>query len=200
MRRLAEYTHIVFTSVNAVDIFFHVLFSSRADARMLSAARVVAIGPATASRLRDNGIVADLIPAAYTSKGIVKELAEEDLVNATVLLPRALEASNSIVRFIRAKGGSCNLVPIYRTHVPLDPSPFDSKPDIITFTSSSTVKNFLALYGKETLDGVPIASIGPVTTKTLKSCGLSAHVEASQSDIPGLVRAMEEYVVGGGLS
>ncbi|OQB71683.1 MAG: uroporphyrinogen-III synthase [Deltaproteobacteria bacterium ADurb.Bin135] len=109
-------------------------------------------------------------------------------------MPRAEEARDIIVRFVRDHGGTCDVIPIYRTALPKNIVPLTSKPDIITFTSSSTVKNFVTLYGKKTLGKMVIASIGPVTTKTINSLGLTVHIEAERYDIPGLVEAILEYV------
>ena len=86
------------------------------------------------------------------------------------------------------------MIPIYRAALPKEIAPLSEKPDIITFTSSSTVKNFLTLYGKDALKDTTVASIGPVTTKTLRILVSRSHIEAKRYDIPGLVEAIEEYV------
>jgi uroporphyrinogen III methyltransferase / synthase len=100
------------------------------------------------------------------------------------------------VEYIRKQGGICDVIPIYKTTLPEDVIPLTEKPDIVTFTSSSTVKNFITLYGKEILEGVLVASIGPVTTEALKKNNINVHIEASRYDILGLLDAIEQYVKG----
>ena len=164
--------------------------------RALSGTKILPIGQATASLLREKGLVPDFLPREFTSEGIIEILNTLDLTGRRVLLPRAEEARDIIVTFIKDHGGSCDVVPIYKASLPKEIASFDQKPDIITFTSSSTVNNFLTLYGKEALEGSTIASIGPVTTATLEKAGFCAHIEAKQYDIPGLVEAIEEYIKG----
>ena len=193
---MSDYSYIVFTSTNSVSIFFETLFAKGKDMRALSGAKILPIGQATASLLREKGLVPDFLPREFTSEGIIEILNTLDLTGRRVLLPRAEEARDIIVTFIKDHGGSCDVVPIYKASLPKEIASFDQKPDIITFTSSSTVNNFLTLYGKEALEGSTIASIGPVTTATLEKAGFCAHIEAKQYDIPGLVEAIEEYIKG----
>jgi uroporphyrinogen III methyltransferase/synthase len=134
------------------------------------------------------------MPDTFTSEGIVEVLKTLDITGKRFLLPRAEEARDIIVTFIKNQGGTCDVIPIYRAALPKDVVPLSEKPDIITFTSSSTAKNFVTLYGIDALKDSVIASIGPVTTKTLSDLGFKTHIEAKRYDIPGLVEAIEEYV------
>lgn len=191
--RIASYDAIIFTSVNGASIFFAHMRGAGKDARTLSGITVIAIGSATAAHLAVYGIQADLIPDKFTSEGVVSVLETFGVAGKNFLIPRAEEARDIIVRYIRGNGGSCSVIPIYRTTVP---SPAESLPDdldIITFTSSSTASNFIVLYGKEVLKNRIVASIGPVTTETLIRSGINVDIEAGQSDIPGLVSAIETY-------
>ena len=194
---IRQYFCIIFTSTNAVSLFFDTLYTMKKDARWLAGVRVLPIGKATASLLETRGIIPDYLPEAFTSEGIVDLLRNSEVRGNRFLLPRAEEARDIIVTFIRNQGGTCDVIPIYRTSPPRNIVPLAEKPDIITFTSSSTVKNFISLYGKDCLRDATIASIGPVTTRTLRNLGLSAHIEATTYDIPGLVAAIEEHVRNG---
>lgn len=189
-----QYSCIIFTSTNAVSLFFETLYSRDKDTRALAGIKILPIGQATASLLESKGIIPDYLPDTFTSEGIVETLKAAEVTDKKFLLPRAEEARDIIVKFIKNKGGICDVIPIYRTALPKHVAPLDEKPDIVTFTSSSTAKNFVTLYEKNVLKGTKIASIGPVTTKTLKNLGFTAHIEAKRYDIPGLVEAIIEFV------
>ena len=191
--RISSYDAIVFTSVNAVSIFFAHMRGSGKDARALSGITVIAIGSATAARLGVYGINPDLVPQEYTSEGIVAVLKDFGTAGRNFLMPRAEQARDVIIDHIRLNGGTCTVIPIYRTSVPAPVEPPPEDIDVFTFTSSSTVTNFLTLYGKDILKDRVVASIGPVTTDTLLKAGIKADIEAKRSDIPGLVGAIEEY-------
>jgi len=194
--RIGGYDFIVFTSTNGVDVFFQNLSAVSKDVRALGTLKVIAIGPATASRVVEKGLIPDYVPDTFTSEGVAELLAKLDIEGKKFLLPRAKEARDVIVKHIRSRGGSCDVVPVYRATLPREPAPLDDKPDIITFTSSSTVKHFVRLYGKDVLNHSLVASIGPVTTGTLKKNRINVHMEAERYDIPGLVDAIEQYVIG----
>ena len=190
---LDTYDALIFTSVNAASIFFAHMLGAGKDARALSGITIIAIGSATAAHLEVYGIKADLVPEKYTSEGIVSILQNMVVADKNFLIPRAEEARDVIVKYIRDNGGTCTVIPIYRTGVPAPALPPPDDIDVLTFTSSSTANNFIVLYGKETLKNKLVASIGPITTETLVRSGISVDIEAKQSDIPGLVAAIEEY-------
>jgi len=193
---LHQYSCIIFTSTNAVSLFFEALSATGKDARVLSGIKILPIGQATASLLELKGIIPDYLPNTFTSEGIIEILETMELTGKKFLLPRAEEARDIIVQFIKKKGGTCTVIPIYRAVLPKEIVPLSEKPDIVTFTSSSTAQNFVTLYGENALKDITIASIGPVTTKTLKSLGFTVHIEAKRYDIPGLVEAIIECVKG----
>lgn len=192
---LGSYYCIIFTSVNSVSVFFDALYKKGKDMRSLHGINIIPIGNATASLLTAKGIIPDHLPGQFTSEGIIDVLKGLAVRGNRFLLPRAQEARDIIVQFIKAQGGACNVIPVYKTCLPKKIRPLDEKPDIVTFTSSSTVTNFIKLYGKSTLQEATIASIGPVTTQTLKTYGLRVSIEAKRYDIPGLVEAIEEYFI-----
>lgn len=190
---LHTFNGVIFTSVNAVRLFFDELARCRKDARACAGLRIIAIGPATEALLRTRGIVADIVPSRYTSEGIIDALRGADLSNKRFLLPRAQEGRDILPRYIQENGGTCAVVPLYRTEgaqkVPLTGDDFD----LITFTSSSTVTHFVTLYGLPVLQDKIIASIGPVTSETVARLVRPPDIEAAQSDIPGLVDAIDHY-------
>lgn len=191
--RISTYHAIVFTSVNAASIFFAHMRGAGKDARALSGITIIAIGSATAAQLSVWGINPDLVPRDFTSEGIVSLLKDLGVTGRNFLLPRAEEARDVIVNYIRENGGTCSVIPIYRAEIPeaIETPPADV--EVVTFTSSSTANNFVMLYGKEILKGKIVASIGPITSETLVKAGIKIDIEAKRSDIPGLVTAMEEY-------
>lgn len=195
--KISSYNALIFTSVNAASIFFAHMRGSGKDARALSGITVIAIGSATAAHLNVYGINADIVPQEFTSEGIVAALGKFGVADKTFLIPRAEQARDVIVDYIRKNGGTCTVIPIYRAEIPalVEPPPADI--DIFTFTSSSTANNFIMLYGKEILKHGVVASIGPVTTETLVKAGIRVDIEAKRSDIPGLVSAIEAYYEDG---
>jgi uroporphyrinogen III methyltransferase / synthase len=190
---ISEYDYIIFTSVNGVSVFFDHLFRQRRDVRALHDIRILPIGPATASLLESKGIIPDLLPDTFTSEGIIEVLKTVTVKNERFLLPRAEEARDILVQYIREQDGTCDVIPVYRTTLPDPVTEFPEKPDVVTFTSSSTVNNFVTLYGRQTLRNTLVASIGPITSKTLRACGIPVDMEADRFDIAGLVDAIERH-------
>lgn len=191
--RISSYDAIIFTSVNAVSIFFAHMRGSGKDARVLSGITIIAIGSATSSHLAVQGIKADLVPQVYTSEGIVSVLKDFGVAGRHFLIPRAEQARDVIIQYVRKNGGVCDVIPIYRARVPASIEPPPEDLDVVTFTSSSTAVNFITVYGRAMLKDKVIASIGPITTETLIKSGIPVDIEAAKSDIPGLVSAIEEY-------
>ena len=175
--RLHEYDWVVFTSVNAVDR----LLACVRDARAFGGASVAAIGSATADALAARNLVADLVPERFVADALVEAFPAGD---GTVLLPQAGDARSVLADGLRAKGWSVDAVVAYRT-VPVTPPAVEA--DAITFTSSSTVTNWVA-------SGVPVppvvVTIGPVSTATAEERGLTVAAEADPSTVDGLADAV----------
>ena len=207
--RLDAYDWVVFTSVNGVDAFFHriaaVADGAPADARALARARVAAIGPATAERLREHGIVADVVPAEYRGEAVFGAIEEASrrfgtgLAGARVLVPRAQVAREVLPDMLAAAGAQVDVVPTYQTVLPPAGSVHElvaqldaGAVDAVTFTSSSTVRNLVSLLGNDVgaLHRAQLYSIGPVTTSTLHKAGFDDVCEAAEYTIPGLVDAL----------
>jgi uroporphyrinogen III methyltransferase/synthase len=196
------YDWIVFTSPNGVDAFFRLFFKLYDDARDIGAARIAAIGPATAARVREFHLKVDLQPEEYVAESILKAFHTTGSVeNLRILLVRPEQARDLLPRELTRLGAIVDEAIAYRT-VPEraglsgGTERFRSEgADLITFTSSSTVENFLALK----LPWPPTlktASIGPVTSKTMRDHGLTVDLEASRHDIPGLIAAIRKHCGG----
>jgi len=201
-RHAGDFDGIGFTSVNGVDAFFDALAEAGRDARTLAGVRLATIGPATTERLSAHGIRADLQPATYTGTALAEALTEAaDLSGATVLLPRADIAPPELADALAAHGARVTEVTAYRTVPDADgmgaakQALAERRDDWITFTSSSTVRNFVTAVGAEAVReaGARLASIGPTTSAALREAGLEPTVEAADHTIPGLVAAILEH-------
>lgn len=199
---LNGYQWIVFTSVNGVDAFFRRLDTRGLDARALAGIKVCAIGSVTASALETSGIKADFVPPQFTSKDVVRGFAGFDLRGARVLLPRTDIAPQDVTKELKRLGALVDQRIAYRTLVPEESRQKaqdalrDGKIDVVTFTSSSTVKNLVNLLnGKlSLLEGPLIACIGPVTAQTAQDLGLKVEIVAPQHTIEGLVQALKNHL------
>jgi uroporphyrinogen III methyltransferase/synthase len=192
------YDWIVFTSANGVEAFFEIFFKLYDDAREIGGARIAAIGPATAQRVKNFHLHVDLQPEEFVAEAVVREFKkQESIENLRILLVRAEKARDVLAKELSTMGAIVDEAFAYRT-VPetRDTSGAQRQlaqdgADLITFTSSSTVENFLAL-GLPWPKGMRIASIGPITSKTVRDQGLKVDVEARRHDINGLVQAIRE--------
>jgi uroporphyrinogen III methyltransferase/synthase len=199
--RIEDYRWIIFTSANGVAFFFRRLRERGRDIRDLKGIRIAAIGPATASAVEALGIRVDLVPQEFISEGVVKAFAGEDLRGSRVLLPRAAEARDVIPEGLAALGARCDIATTYRTvrsdrtASELAPLFADGKVDAITFTSPSTVNNFLGIMGPDFRlpRGVRIACIGPVTAAAARKAGLPVDILQERFTIPGMVSALKSY-------
>jgi uroporphyrinogen III methyltransferase/synthase len=195
---LETYDWLIFTSVNGVRFFLDRLDHSPRDLRALKA-KICAIGPATRRTVESLHLKVDLMPDEYVAESLVKAFASEPLNGKRVLLPRAAVARDLIPTELSKLGAHVDVVEAYRNVVPAEAAAHAreifsaaKKPDWITFTSSSTVQNLLAIAGRGTLDGIRIASIGPVTSETARANSLTVHAEARQFTLDGLVEAILE--------
>lgn len=203
VRGLENYDWVVFTSANGVYFFFARLSHLGKDAGRLRRAHIAAIGPATAAALKKYRLQADVVPDEFRAEGLLAALRKERWQGKRVLLARAAQARQVLPRELRRRGARVDVVEAYRTVLPRESrlrarKIFAAhKPDMVTFTSSSTVRNFFALLGRwrasRALAGVAVATIGPVTSRTARALGLRVAVEAKSYTIPGLVRVIESH-------
>jgi uroporphyrinogen III methyltransferase/synthase len=196
IERLDQYDWLIFTSANGVKYFLDRLDASAVDLRRLQA-KICAIGPTTRRAIENLHLKVDLMGKEYVAEALVEAFAEYDLEGKWILLPRAAVARDILPAELRRRGARVDVVEAYRTVVPPEAAAsareiFGSarKPDWITFTSSSTVKNLVRIVPAEDLAGVKIASIGPVTSATARQLGLEVNVEAPEYTVDGLVAAI----------
>ena len=204
IENLHAYTWIVFTSVNAVEIFFARLLESGRDARSLWKAKLAVIGKETGATLATFGLKPDLVPERFLSEGLVAafESLQADLKGATVLMPCSDMARDVIPVELERMGAKVTRIPVYRNLIPeyqvehLD-EVFAPESDLVTFTSSSTVSNLVQILknaGRENyLSDIAGASIGPITSKTARESAVSVTVEAQVHSIDGLVHSILDY-------
>ncbi|MEJ2285365.1 MAG: uroporphyrinogen-III C-methyltransferase [Desulfobacterales bacterium] len=203
IENLSAFDWIVFTSVNGVQFFFDRLFASNRDVRALTHLGTAAIGPATAGRLLKFGLKSDIVPQNYRAESVVEAFSKEKLKGKKILLPRAAEARKVLPVELRKMGAEVEEVTVYHTEKVTDHADLlvkqleDNSIDLITFTSSSTVKNFKDLLPSNKFNqlvaGVKIASIGPITTDTASQLGFKVDTTADSYTIPGLCEAVLKY-------
>lgn len=203
LRRLQEYDWVIFTSANGVERVASRLRKKGKTMSALSSALIAAIGPATARALRARGLRVHVVPEEYRAEGLVKALGRVQWRGKRVLLARAAKARQLLPRMLARRGARVDVVAVYRTVIP--PASRSRiarvfgrrRPDAITFTSSSTVRNLAALLGRkrarQALQDVAVAAIGPVTSRTARALGLKVATEAERFTVAGLVKEMEKY-------
>jgi uroporphyrinogen III methyltransferase / synthase len=188
-----SYALVCVTSPNGARLLFEALDAAGLDARALAAATVAAIGPGTAAALARRGIRADVVPERSVAEALVESLASVDVAGRPVLVARAAEARDVLPEALRERGAKVDVVALYET-VAEEPDPEAIEAaqgaDYVTFTSSSTVRNFLATVGDRSPDEARIVSIGPITSDAARAAGLEVHVEAARHDPDGLVEAL----------
>jgi uroporphyrinogen III methyltransferase / synthase len=196
VRDAFQYDWLIFTSVNGVDAFFEMFYRLYNDARSIGNVKIAAIGPATAQRVKDLHLAVDLQPKEFIAEAIIEGLVKLGSVeNLKILVVRALGAREVLPKRLAELGAIVDEAIAYRTV----PETKDTsgvlerfraeEADLITFTSSSTVENFLALKLPWPAK-MKTASIGPVTSDTMRKHGLSVDVEAARYDVDGLVGAV----------
>jgi uroporphyrinogen III methyltransferase/synthase len=191
--RLDTYDWLLFTSVNGVRFFFDRLDRSPFDLRRLRA-RICAIGPATRGAIEQAHLKVDLMPERYVAESLVEAFAGIELRDARILLPRAAVARDLIPDEFRRRGAFEEVVEAYRTILPASPCLLPKEIDWILFTSSSTVRNFVEMAGREAWNGARIASIGAVTSATVREYGGKVDLEADPHTIDGLVEGLAAHI------
>jgi uroporphyrinogen III methyltransferase / synthase len=202
VRGVDGFDWIVFTSVNGVERFWRELRRSGRETESIARISLCAIGPATAAAIEREGGVAELMPEEYVAEAVVEALsARGELQGSRILLPRAAEARPVLPDTLRERGAEVVEVAAYQS-VP-DAAEADRvralldsrQVDLITFTASSTVRNFVAAVGIE-IGGALVASIGPITSATARDAGLPVQIEAAEYTVPGLMAAITRYYAG----
>lgn len=199
---LSAYDRLIFTSVNGVQYFFTRLYARKQDIRSLGQIRIAAIGPATAKAVEAVHLRVDAMPEEYRAEALIAVLGE--VKGQRILLPRAAEAREILPAELRAMGAQVDEIPVYQTVRPQAANTQElrgllkqGKIDLITFTSSSTVRNFVALFPEEKmtelLNQTRIACIGPITADTAREFGLQVALQPRTYTIPAFAEAIVEY-------
>jgi len=188
---LERYDLVCLTSPNGVRLLFDRLAQAGRDARAFANTRVAAIGPGTAAVLLEHGLIADVVPERFVAEGLVEALADVPVTRA--LVARAAEARDVLPDALRERGAAVDVLALYETLAePMTPEEIAgvARADYVTFTSSSTVRFFFDAVGDAIPDRTRLASIGPVTSDSLRERGHVPDLEAARHDIDGLVEAL----------
>jgi uroporphyrinogen III methyltransferase/synthase len=205
IQSLESYQWLLFTSVNGVKYFFQRLETLGKDVRDLKGIKVGAIGPKTAQAIHEKGIRPDLIPDEYRAEAVVEALKEQEKKAFRVLLPRAAQAREILPQELEKMGAKVDVMEAYRTIRPENDRDRvkellkSGDIDMVTFTSSSTVTNFVGMFEKDGdqfqkwMENVAVACIGPITARTAKERGLSVSLEPSEYTIEALTNAIVQF-------
>ncbi|WP_053956645.1 uroporphyrinogen-III C-methyltransferase [Inediibacterium massiliense] len=201
IKQIQKYKWIIFTSVNGVHAFFERLKELKLDVRSLYGAKLVAIGTATQKVLEDKGLLVEYVPEVFRAEAIVEGLKDKINKGDHILLPRADIARTILIEELEKMHAIVDHIDIYHTTIPNSDREklvhiLQEGIDFITFTSSSTAKNFIAILGeenKELLKDIKIAVIGPITAQTVKDIGMNVDISADEFTIDGLVNSILKW-------
>jgi len=193
---------VIFASANAVAIFHKMLVETGADSRALHASKLCAIGQETAEMLEQHGLRPELVTSEYTAEGLAKALEGWEMEGMRVLVPRAEVARDALPSLLAMRGAEVEILPVYQSVCPVEAGPallrlFGAEGvDVVTFTSSSTVANFVRAFPEDKLPAVlgdaEVACMGPVTADTARKLGLRVDIVAREYTTRGLVQAIVE--------
>jgi uroporphyrinogen III methyltransferase/synthase len=193
---------VIFASANAVHIFFQMLLATGGDARALHSSKLCAIGQETAESLEARGLRPELVTSEYTAEGLDKALEGWEMDGMHVLVPRAEVARDALPSLLANRGAKVEILPVYRAMCPAEAGDsllrlFNGEGvDVITFTSSSTVSNFVRAFPEDRLPALlgdaEVACMGPVTADTARKLGLAVSIIAKEYTTHGLVQAIAE--------
>jgi uroporphyrinogen III methyltransferase/synthase len=204
---LEGYQWLLFTSVNGVKYFLARLKKLGKDVRDLKGSKIGAIGPKTAQAWQDIGITPDLMPDEYRAEAVVTCFEKLETKGMRILLPRAEKAREILPEALRKMGAEVDVIPAYRTVRPENDTEkirdmlASGKIDMVTFTSSSTVTNFVEMFEEDAQDlkkwmaGVTVASIGPITAKTAEEYGFASNVVPPRYTIESLTESIVHFFI-----
>lgn len=200
IKNIKEYTYLVLTSKNGVDIFFDKLNEMGLDSRSLANIKVCAVGSQTVKSIEERGIKSDIVPNIFVSEHLYEELKPILNSNDKILMPRAKNARDYLTKKLST---ICTVKEVHTYETVIDSSKKEAiiellnevNVDYITFASSSTVTNFIEIIGKENIDklqDIKMISIGAITSKTAKELGLNIYKEADEATIDGIIKSIQE--------
>ncbi len=191
---IEQYNWIIFTSQNAINIFFDELFTSGKDVRALGGNKIAVIGKASGDELKKYGILPDMIPDKFVAESLLDEFSKYNITGQKILIPCSSDARMTLTDGLKEMGANVDRIHIYSAEIPqiIDEKLMDEvkKADIITFTSSSTASNFFTMFPETK---AILASIGPVTTETIVKYGFKPAITADEFTINGIVDALIKY-------
>jgi uroporphyrinogen III methyltransferase/synthase len=199
IKGIDTYDWVIFTSVNGVRTFNQRLKDKGRGVNALAEKKICAIGPRTQEELEGMGLTVSFIPQEYRAEGVAEGLKALGIQGQKILLPRAKGARRILPEALREAGAVVDEVEVYQAVKPSKSneslvSILKKGIDVVTFTSSSTVRNFMELVSDKTvMNGVKVAVIGPITAETVRTYGLEPHITPQEYTIPSLVKAIVEY-------
>ncbi len=203
IKKLSTYDYLLLTSVNGVKFFFDRLYKLGFDVRELKGVKICAIGQVTAALIEAQNIKVDIVPKEFRAEALLKSLGARRIKGKKFLLPRAELAREILPEEIKRLGGSIDVRTAYRTIAPKKGADAYAKEfnkgliDVVTFTSSSTVTNFVKIFGRANLPKIlkrcRVACIGPITADTASSFGMDVDIMPSDYTVPALAQEMENY-------
>ena len=204
IRDAGAYDWVVFTSANGVEIFMDRLFELGRDARALKGAKIACVGEATAESLRRSGVRADLVPTDYKQEGLVQAFSSVELEGKKILLPRPKEGRDLLLNWLRGHKAKVDDFVLYESRPPKGSAQRlrrlfaeEGGVDLLTFAASSAADNFYKLFNpsqrRKWLKKLPVAVIGPVTAKTIRSWGGRVTMQALPYTIPSLVAGIGKW-------
>ena len=205
LENLGSTDWLIFTSVNGVDAFFNRIFELGRDVRDLTGVKICSIGPSTTERIKGFHVSIDCQPPKYVAESVVEALKKvEEIKGKRFLMPRTDIARSYVPEELRKLGAEVSDIVAYKTVLATDGDNIvldklkDGEVDIVTFTSASTVKNFVKIIGEDNLsafkNNVQFASIGPITNESAEEMDIDISIKAEEYTIPGLVQAIVNKV------
>lgn len=203
IKGLGSYDYLILTSVNGVKYFFERLSKLGKDVRELKGVKICAIGPMTAALIEAQNIKVDIVPKEFRAEALLKSLGARRIKGKKFLLPRAKVARDILPKEIKKLGGSIDVRTAYRTIAPRAGADLYKKEfkkgliDVVTFTSSSTVTNFVKIFGQKNLPGLlkktKVACIGPITALTASGFGMDVEIMPKDYTVSALAERIEDY-------
>ncbi|MCI0417087.1 uroporphyrinogen-III synthase [bacterium] len=194
--RIENYSWLLLTSVNSVLILNQTLRDSGRDWKWFDTTRIGCIGQATAAKVNELGGRVSLVPSRYQAENLAEELVKDSLAGKKILLPRAARSRPILPEQLRQSGAIVEEIHIYKAEIAAQNKQTlvellnSNQLDLLTFTSSSTVRNFAELAGEFPWQKIPVACIGPITAETLREYGVEPAIEAEEFTMQGLVEAI----------
>ena len=196
LNRISDYSWLILTSVNSVLLLDSILRKSNSTWKLFESLKIACIGKATAKKVRELGGQVSLVPPRFQAESLAEELSKSPLLGQKILLPRAAGSRQVLPQQLRKAGASVEEIHIYQAEL-AQHSKEDLKKllsagqvDFLTFTSSSTVRNFAEIAGDLPWQTIPVICIGPITAETLREYGVEPAAEAEEFTIEGLVQTI----------